>query len=145
MNFFKNMSAKDKILFALNPQFYAIGKGTEIAIEKIQNMANKEDSTIEMLREEATRQEIIAQVSEAQAKVTQELAIAQRINTAETVEIEEFYDTSGKGGINANVNEAGLTGGLSGEGRKVTKRIYKFSGWHSGATEVFEKMNNEDN
>lgn len=65
------------------------------------------------LKEEAARQEIIAQVSEAQARVTQELAIAQRINTAQEVEIEEFYDTSGKGGLSANVTEGAVTAGLT--------------------------------
>lgn len=79
-------------------------------------------------------------MAESQAKVAQELAIAQRINTAEQVEIEEIYDTSGKAGLSANITEGAITGGLTGEGRKVTKRIYRFTGWHEGATEVFEQL-----
>ncbi|MEH7388244.1 hypothetical protein V7147_23025 [Bacillus sp. JJ1521] len=136
---FKNMSTKEKVLFAVNPQLYLIGKGTQKAIEKVQSIAENENSTMDKLKEEAARQEIIAQVSEAQARVSQELAIAQRINTAQEVEIEEFYDTSGKGGLSANITEGTVTAGLTGEGRKVTKRIYRFTGWHDGANEVFDK------
>ncbi|MEH7388271.1 hypothetical protein V7147_23160, partial [Bacillus sp. JJ1521] len=102
---FKNMSTKEKVLFAVNPQLYLIGKGTQKAIEKVQSISEDENSTMDKLKEEAARQEIIAQVSEAQARVSQELAIAQRINTAQEVEIEEFYDTSGKGGLSANITE----------------------------------------
>lgn len=140
---FKNMSTKDKLLFTLNPTAYLIGKGTEAVVEKVQNMTES-NATVQELRNEALRQEIILQMSEAQAKVAQELAIAQRINTAEQVEIEEFYDASGKGGLTANITEGAITGGLTGEGRKVTKRIYRFTGWHEGATQVFEQMKNNE-
>ncbi|MBT2282216.1 hypothetical protein J7E78_01445 [Paenibacillus polymyxa] len=62
------------------------------------------------------------------------------------MEIEEFYDTSGKGGLSATINEGAITGGVTGEGRKVTKRIYKFIGWHEGAKEVFgSQFNYEKN
>lgn len=64
------------------------------------------------------------------------------------MEIEECYDASGKGGISANINEESITAELTGEGRKVTKRVYKFTGWHEGAKEVFEtqvkRQENED-
>lgn len=71
---------------------------------------------------ESARQELLSQMRQAQAKVAQELAIATRINTAEVVEIEEFYDTSGKGGISANLKEESINAGITGEGRKVTKK-----------------------
>lgn len=51
-------------------------------------------------------------MAESQAKVAQELAIAQRINTAEEVEIEEFYDVSGKGNIGLQVDMKSETLGL---------------------------------
>ena len=65
------------------------------------------------------------------ARIEQELAIARRIDCAEEVEIEEFYDTSGKGsaGLTADMKSESATLGLSGEGRRVTKRVYHFKGW----------------
>lgn len=140
---FKGMSKKDMLLFGLNPTAFLIGKGAEKAVEKVQNLSNS-NATIQELRNEAARQEILAQMAESQAKVAQELAIAQRINTAEQVEIEEIYDASGKAGLSANITEGAITGGLTGEGRKVTKRIYRFTGWHEGATEVFEQLKKND-
>jgi len=139
---FKDMSTKDKVLLTLNPTAFLISKGTEKAIEKTQGLDG--NTTIQELKEEAARQDLMAQMAESQVRVSQELAIAQRINTAEQVEIEEFYDSSGKGGLNANVTEQGVTAGLSGEGKKVSKRIYRFTGWHEGAQEVFEQMNKSE-
>lgn len=141
---YKDMSTSEKVIAAINPHVYLIGKGVQSAVEKVQTIANDETSTMDKLKEEAARQEIIAQVSEAQARVSQEVAIAQRINTAQEVEIEEFYDTSGKSGLSANITGEVITGGLTGEGRKVTKRIYRFTGWHDGANEVFEQMNEKN-
>ncbi len=137
------MSNKESILFAINPTAYFLAKGSVKAVEKIRDLSDK-DTTIQELKAEAARQEIIAQMEEAQARVAQELAIAQRINTAQQVEIEEVYEASGKGGLTANVTEGNISGGLSGEGRKVTKRIYRFTGWHEGATEVFQQLNTVD-
>lgn len=91
---------------------------------------------IDKLRTEEVKQEITLRMSEAQARVAQEIAIAKRIETAEEVEIEEFYDTTGQGsaGINANANQVSI--GLNGSGRRVTKRIYRFKGWHNGTHET---------
>jgi hypothetical protein len=139
----KGMSTKEKLLFTLNPTAYLIGKGAQKAVEKVQDLTDN-NATIMELRNEAIRQEVIAQIAESQAKVAQELAIATRINTAEQVEIEEFYDVSGKGGLTANLTEGAVTAGLSGEGRKVTKRIYRFTGWHDGAAQVMDQMNKSE-
>jgi hypothetical protein len=43
------------------------------------------DSSIQELKLESARQELLAQMQQAQAKVAQELAIAIRISTAEVV------------------------------------------------------------
>jgi len=65
----------------------------------------------------------------AQAKVEQELAISRRIDGAEEVEIEEFYDLSGKGNAGLNTDGETVSLGFGGEGRRVTKRIIKFKGY----------------
>ncbi|WP_417914735.1 hypothetical protein [Candidatus Electronema sp. JM] len=85
-------------------------------------------SSLQELKEDALREEIKASVLQNQAKVEQELAIARRIDSAEEVEIEEYYDFFGHGGIGLNGDSVGVTFGLNGEGRKVTKRVIKFKG-----------------
>jgi hypothetical protein len=140
---FKNMSVKDKVLLAVSPTTYLLSKGAEKAVEKVQELS--QSGTMQQLKEEAARQELMAQMQVAQAKVAQELAIAQRINTAETVEIVEYYDISGKGGLNVQTTDAGVTGGLSGEGRRVTHRSYRFIGWHEGASQLLEQQYEQEN
>lgn len=72
--------------------------------------------------------ETMASIVLAQAKAQQEQAIALRIACAEEVQIEEFYDASGKGQLGISVKEEGVTAGLTGDGRRVTKRIIRFTG-----------------
>ena len=86
-------------------------------------------STMQELKEDALREEIKAGVMQNLAKVEQELAIARRIENAEEVEIEEYYDVSGKGSVGVNGTAETVAVGASGEGRKVTKRIIKFKGF----------------
>lgn len=109
-----------------NPSSYLIDLALKKIIEGISG-SDSETSTSE-LNEEAVRSEIKAKAFMAQAKVEQELAISRRIESAEEVEIEEYYDYSGKGaaGIAGNLDSVSL--GLSGEGRRVSKRVIKFKG-----------------
>ncbi|WP_090498168.1 hypothetical protein [Pseudomonas borbori] len=109
-----------------NPTGYLIG----IGIKKIVETISDADSTtpISTLKEESLRAEIKAKALLAQAKVEQELAISRRIDSAEEVEIEEFYDTSGKGNAGLSTDGESISLGLGGEGRRVTKRIIKFKG-----------------
>ena len=87
-----------------------------------------EKGTTQELKEESFRQEIKSRAMQAQAKVEQELAIARRIDSAEEVEIEEYYDTSGKGTSGLQTDGSTASVGIGGEGRRVTKRIIKFKG-----------------
>ncbi|WP_226035419.1 hypothetical protein [Aquibacillus saliphilus] len=130
--------------FGLNPTGYLIQKGTEAIINKTQSI--KENGTINELEEEARKQDIYNQMTESQAKIAQELAIAQRINTAEEVEIENFYEGEGKGGIRVQTDgeTQSINAGLSGQGRKVVKRFYRFKGWHDNGLEVLEKMQSQN-
>jgi hypothetical protein len=104
------------------------------AVKKSNLVASTGD--IETLKKEELKQEITLRMSEAQARVAQEIAIAKRIETAEEVEIEEFYDASGQGGIGLNATTEQVSVGVNGSGRRVTKRIYRFKGWHAGALET---------
>lgn len=126
------------VLRFTSPLTWLVVDATEKVIEKSSNVANKGD--IEEMKQEALRQDISLKMSEAQAKVAQEISIARRIDTAEEVIIEEFYDTSGEGGIGVNLNAEGASAGISGSGRRVTKRVYTFKGWRDGGLEAVEKL-----
>jgi len=58
------------------------------------------------------------------AKVAQELAIVQRIENTKEVVIEEYYECEAKGKAGVTGDEKGITLGISGDGRKVTKKIF---------------------
>lgn len=83
---------------------------------------------ISKLSEEAKRQEISLHMAKMQAQVAQELAIAHRIENANEVEIEEYYEGNGKAGLGASTDGISASFTLGGEGRKVTKRVYRFTG-----------------
>jgi len=110
----------------LNPTGYLIGLGVKKIVESISESG--QSTTIDELEEMNRRAQIKANALLAQAKVEQELAISRRIDSAEEVEIEEFYDTSGKGNLGFSGEAEKVTLGLGGEGRRVTKRIIKFKG-----------------
>lgn len=111
---------------ALNPTGYLIGKIAEYALDSIKEDPSKK--SLEELQLAAKKQELQMLMAEAQAKVAQELAIAKRIEIAEEVEIEEFYDINVEGNIGINAKEQSISLGASASGRRVSKRIYKFSG-----------------
>lgn len=81
------------------------------------------------INNELKRKKVETQILEMEAKVAQELAISKRIESAEIVEIEEYFEGFGKGSTGVNVEENSFKVGLSGEGRKVTKRVYRFTGF----------------
>lgn len=91
-----------------------------------------EGKSIENLEQEARKQQIVMDFQAHQARVAQEISIAQRIASSIEVEIEEYYDTAGKGSAGLKAEEKSVTLGFSGEGRKVTKRIIKFKGGDCG-------------
>ena len=85
-----------------------------------------ESKDLEVIDKETQKQTLELQMAHAQAKVAQEIAIAQRIENASEVVIEEYYSDEVKGNIGVAGDENGLTFGASGEGRKITKRVYRF-------------------
>lgn len=97
------------------------------AISKSNTVSEKGD--INELENEMRIQEIENRISEFQARVAQELAIARRIEHAAEVEIEEFYDVTGSGGVGLQASEGSFNLGANGNGRKINKRVYRFKGW----------------
>ena len=77
----------------------------------------------------ATRREQV-DLLEQQVRLAKEFAIARRIDTAEKVVIEEYYETRGSGKAGAALDPAKRSGKaeLSGSGERVTKRVYTFEG-----------------
>lgn len=88
-----------------------------------------ESQGLATLEEEAKKQKIIMEFQAHQARVAQELAIAERIAASHEVTIEEYFDGSGKGHAGLKVDGEAVSLGASGEGRRVTKRVIRFSGW----------------
>lgn len=113
---------------ALNPTGYLLDQIVEMTSKKVTQAENAADKELTVLRVEAERQEIQMRMAEAQARVAQEVAIARRIETAEEVEMEEYYDYSGSGYLGVRADEQGVTAGAGGSGRRVSKRIYRFRG-----------------
>jgi hypothetical protein len=121
-----------------SPLGWLIMEGSEKAAEA---MTGASQGTLQQLKEEAAKQEIQMQFAQHQARVAQELAIARRIDNAMEVEIEEFYDASGKGslGLDANAATETVTLGIQGEGRRITRRVYRFKGWRNDMVESIEQ------
>lgn len=94
-----------------------------------QSLKNKEEpSGLAELRVEAERRELEMRMSEAEARVAQELAIARRIETAHEVEMTEYFDYSGKGHVGMNTDGESISFGAGGSGRRVSKRKFVFKG-----------------
>jgi hypothetical protein len=120
------LQATQKALYVVSPMLARLMDATIGSVNTSEEAAKSGD--IDLLQMEAKRQELTMQMAERQAKVAQELALARRIETAEEVEMEEFYDVSGTANIGAKAGEESITVGLSGHGQKVTKRIFRFKG-----------------
>ncbi|NTI16100.1 hypothetical protein G6L29_10680 [Agrobacterium rhizogenes] len=110
----------------------SIVPGAEILVKAIENSSKEIDAAsgrgIDDLRQEIAKQELRLGFDMQQARIAQELAIANRIMNAETVEIEEFYDKSGSAQAGLGLSDGSLNLGLKGDGKSVVKRIYKFTG-----------------
>lgn len=98
------------------------------ALLRASNESKKASETndLKVLNDEAERQRVELLMAEMQARVAQEMAIAQRIQSAHEVEIEEYYEGTGEGKAGLSSDESTLSLGVSGKGSKVTKRIYRF-------------------
>ncbi|HDR9133833.1 TPA: hypothetical protein QDA91_004988 [Burkholderia vietnamiensis] len=128
-----------KVLKYTNPTASLLTDAVELAAKSVSRAS---EEGVESLKEEISKQNLQMQFAQHQARVAQELAIARRIDSAEEVEIEEFYDVSGKaqGGLTVDANTATGSLGLGGEGRKVTKRVYRFKGLHVEAEKIYNQM-----
>lgn len=119
-----------RVAWATSPIFPMLGLVIDAAEKAAGAVDLASDKSFDALKEEVAKQEIRLKFELQQAQIAQELAIAQRILSAETVEIEEFYDRSGNGKLGVQVDGKNATIGLAADGKSVTKRIYKFVGRH---------------
>ena len=116
------------------PPIVTLGKFLYDAITETKSDVDSGDM-VELKKEEA-RQEVSMRMAERQAKVAQELAIAERIRDAEEVEIEEYYDNSREGSGGLNASESGVTLGVSGKTGLVSRRVFRFKGREGKTIEV---------
>lgn len=122
------------------PPIVTLGKFLYDAITETKSDVDSGDM-VELKKEEA-RQEISMRMAERQAKVAQELAIAERIRDAEEVEIEEFYDNAREGNGGLTANESGVTLGVSGKVGLVSKRVFRFKGRECKTIEIVQEKSN---
>jgi len=117
-----------------------LGRLMEVTVGSVDDSEQvAESGGLEELRREADRQELMMHMSERQAKVAQELALARRIESALEVEMEEFYDVSGSGNAGLNSDGSTVSIGVSGKGQRVTKRIFRFKGAISSEVIILPK------
>ena len=126
----------DAVKIIANPYGYLFSKFVEKIAPAKTESSDTQLSEMESLRLESEKQEFQMRILEAQAKVAQELAIARRIETAQEVEMEEFFDYSGEGNAGANLDEKGISLGVKGSGRRVSKRIIRFKGGTLGDADL---------
>lgn len=74
-----------------------------------------------------------------QIRIVQDLAIAKRIETADEVEIEEYYESEKEGNLGLKGNQEGISLGASGSGSRVVRRVYKFKGYNDKRIDAYEQ------
>lgn len=104
----------------LGPSLVAMSR----AARDSEEASDSQDITV--LNNEASRQKIELSMAEMQAKVAQEVAIARRIEEADEVEIEEYYEGEVEGNAGLQTDSKSLSIGLAGKGSRITKRVYRF-------------------
>jgi hypothetical protein len=86
---------------------------------------------MEQKREDATNAQLLA-------KAEIDRAIAKRIETAESVEIEETFDASAKGHAGVSKDDKGAQMGIGGEGQRVVKRKIILKGTAANSASAHE-------
>lgn len=104
-------------------------------LEDIWRDVRNTDLALEELKVDAAKKEVLSATAEREARVAQEIAIAQRITSALEVNIEEFYEYKGEGAAGFSSDASKVNLGVSGSGQRVTKRIYTFKGFADSTAE----------
>ncbi|MEA4831552.1 hypothetical protein SDC9_128840 [bioreactor metagenome] len=141
-DFYKALQFSKNILRFTSPLTWLVVDSAEMVIQKSSTLSDR--GNLDDIKQEALKQEILLKMAECQAKVAQEVAIARRIDTAEEVIIEEYFDTTGAGDLGVKLEGESLSAGLSGSGRRVSKKVYTFKGWRDGGLEVIEKLTDKN-
>lgn len=104
----------------LGPSLVAMSRAARDSAEA------SDSQDVAVLNDEAMRQKIELSMAEMQAKVAQEVAIARRIEEADEVEIEEYYEGALEATAGLQTDGSNFSLGVGGKGSRVTKRIYRF-------------------
>lgn len=123
----------------LFPSYQIASLIADVATSSIKDLPTNE------LAAEQRRAELETQIHQARARAAQELALAERILTATEIEVEEYYEGHGEGGLglNANVATETVSLGAHGSGRKVTRRVVRLKGWAPAPEVVIEEPTGE--
>jgi glycogen synthase len=112
-----------KSLFPIHSMIYENIMKSQVVAESI-----LEGGNWVKIKAELTKKRAEAEMNELNAKVLQELAIANRIENAVDVEIEEYYEKGGSGKVTGTLTEENTVVDLGGNHKKIEKRVYKFKG-----------------
>lgn len=136
---------KNKVLktatFMVNPTGALLGMLVESVANSTPAAEEIRDKDLADLEKIALRQELEMKMAKAQAKVVQELAIARRIQAAEEVDIEEFYDINADASAGVGTDGQNINLGLKASGQKVAKRVIRFRGFMQSDDEAFTQEN----
>ena len=124
----KALDVMKKVVKYTTPLGFMAFTAAELASQK--SKAIIESGDIDEMALEAKRKRLELEILEGDAKIAQELAIAQRIEHAEEVTIEEYYDASGDGSLGVSLQGEVPIIGAKGSGRQVSKRVYTFRGFN---------------
>lgn len=127
-----------KAMINKSPELESLSSTTKKVKDNDGNEHDIDKSEDELVKD-LNKVDFWSEVSKKKAQVAQEMAIASRISTAESVEIEEFFDTSGQGKSGFSFsNKPEL--GLSGKGQRISKRVYKFTGFNESTEAVSDVL-----
>ena len=111
----------------------------QLSIILARQLLNINSDGIEEIEENPESIDVSLKLLQNQIRIAQELAIAKRIETADEVEIEEFYDNQKEGNIGIKGDNNGVNIGLNGHINKITKRVYRFKGYNDKQIEAYEQ------
>ena len=109
-----------------------------------------EKQGVDSMQQELKKQEIKAKYEMLQTKIAQEYAIAKKIEEADEVRIEEYYDLNGKTNIGLHTNKSdgdsisNIELGASINGQKISKRVFYFKK-NIENVNFLEKIKTDDN
>lgn len=118
--------------------FMAVMSAVSPAVATLTVQKSEQKKTGDGIPTEEEKEKLLKLLTK-QSGIIRELAISRRIDTAEKVTIEEYYDTKGDGKIGGKFEKASVEASIGGSGERVSRRVYTFEGWRAGDTDTLSE------